>query len=436
MSRFYSYIRRRFYGPFILLSTLCFVANAREDHSSVLKLTSRVISRDENTISSRLSKRSSNASEPLPDYFNGTDLQWYGNISFGTPPQIFTVVFDTGSSSAEIPGIGCEGCENQRAFNSSASTTFVNLNQTAVLNFATGVGVDPSDFENMTLSSVNDTMTILNYSAPDTSFFLITSQTSGFASDPFDGIIGMGYNPHQSVFRVLNVNNKPAAFGLYLTPKSIGNAELTLGGFDESKISGELHYSPILIPDVLPGFWTLNSSSVSVNGKTSSFLNNPQQIIFDSGTSNLVFPKNVTEAIYSLISSKIVPHGNLGAYGLPCSEITSIVANISFTFTDTTGAAFNLTVPPEELNLGPFRDDAQTCQTVINALEGFSILGGSLLKHYYSIWDVDHAQMGFSANPLSSNNTPPTPNTGGGHSSRPVHWLGLLFFPSVFSFVL
>ncbi|KAG9075602.1 hypothetical protein FRC06_009993, partial [Ceratobasidium sp. 370] len=40
---------------------------------------------------------------PLKNYYDGTDLQWYGKIQAGTPPQNFTVVFDTGSLDAEIP---------------------------------------------------------------------------------------------------------------------------------------------------------------------------------------------------------------------------------------------------------------------------------------------------------------------------------------------
>lgn len=83
-----------------------------------------------------------------------------------------------------------------------------------------------------------------------------------------------------------------------------------------------------------------------------------------------------------MISPKIVPHGTLGAYGIPCSEIDSLEANITFTFTDVSGQPFNLTVPSEEFNLGPFHDDPNTCQTLINALSDFNILGASLLKHY------------------------------------------------------
>ncbi len=109
--------------------------------------------------------------------------------------------------------------------------------------------------------------------------------------------------------------------------------------------------------------------------------------------------KTLSQAIYALISPDIKPFaGESGTYGIPCSQISSLSANIDIAFTSQQGNQFNLTVPSSELSVGPFRSDPTICQTLINAFEDFSIVGGSLLKHYYSVWDIGGGRIGFAPN--------------------------------------
>lgn len=97
---------------------------------------------------------------------------------------------------------------------------------------------------------------------------------------------------------MLIINFQTAIFGMYLTPQKVGNAELTIGGLDTSKYTGSLTYA------ALPsgaGDWEIPSSAISVNGKTSTTLTKSRSVIFDSGTSNVLFDTKTTEVIQSLL---------------------------------------------------------------------------------------------------------------------------------------
>jgi len=287
-------------------------------------------------------------------------------------------------------------CSNQVQFDSSKSSTFVDGGRTSSITFATGVGVDPVVGSNyrLTLRSATDAVTVGGHRATNVSLFLITNQTPTFNIDPFSGIQGMSATA-QGFFAALISQGLPSLFGLFLTPKSVGNAELTIGGFDSSKFTGSPTFASL--PARSGATWQLVSPQLSVNGKTTSVLRTSRNVIFDSGTSNVLFSTSTTEAIYSLISPDIRANTNEpGTYGIACNRVSSLPAVIDITFTSQAGTPFNLTIPSSELSVGPFASDPSTCQLLINAFDGLDLVGGSLLKHYYSIWDVGGQRLGFA----------------------------------------
>jgi hypothetical protein len=105
-----------------------------------------------------------------------------------------------------------------------------------------------------------------------------------------------------------------------------------------------------------------------------------------------------------MISPNIKPNPSIpGSYGLPCSQMTNISAELTFGFNSSgSGETFDITIPTSEFNLGPFNNDPSLCQALINVwLPGEDdlppILGASLLKHYYTVWDTGNQSMGFAA---------------------------------------
>jgi hypothetical protein len=260
------------------------------------------------------------------------------------------------------------------------------------------VGVDPVVGSNykLTLRSATDTVAVGGLAVKNVALYLITSQTAKFGIDPFSGIQGMGATASGFFAGLIN-QGLPSLFSLYLTPKSVGNAELTIGGIDSSKYQGSLTYASL--PFFSGSTWQLSSPKIAVNGKTTSTLSQSRTIIFDSGTSNVLFSTSTANAIYALISSDIKPYSQEpGTYGIACDRISSLPAVIDIGFTSQSGTPFNLTIPSSELSVGPFASNPSICQTLINAYDGYNILGGSLFKHYYSVWDIGQQRMGFALN--------------------------------------
>lgn len=176
---------------------------------------------------------------------------------------------------------------------------------------------------------------------------------------------------------------------------------------------GNLTYASIIDPD--SSFWQLQSSSITVNGGAPA-ISSKRVFLFDSGTSNMLMPQADAEvfcllissprtrwlnsrfqAIYAQISPKIQPFTNEpNTYGFPCSELSTLSSTITFVFTSQDGSPFNLTIPSSELSVGPFSSNPNTCQMLINTMEDTWIVGASVLKHYYSVWDLGGKRMGFA----------------------------------------
>ncbi|NXA06870.1 PEPC protein, partial [Sapayoa aenigma] len=112
---------------------------------------------------------------------------YFGEITIGTPPQKFLVLFDTGSSNLWVPSTDCKSpaCFNHAKFKPSESNTFTPSNQSHTISYGSGT---------VTVVLSYDTLRIQNITVTNQEFGLSEDEpTQPFYFADFDGILGMAY---------------------------------------------------------------------------------------------------------------------------------------------------------------------------------------------------------------------------------------------------
>ncbi|NWI67358.1 PEPC protein, partial [Todus mexicanus] len=112
---------------------------------------------------------------------------YFGEISIGTPPQNFLVLFDTGSSNLWVPSTYCQtpACVNHARYNHSLSSTFWGIDVTYTLSYG---------FGDVSVALGYDSVTIQNIIIRNQEFGLsLDEPTRPFYYLDFDGILGMAY---------------------------------------------------------------------------------------------------------------------------------------------------------------------------------------------------------------------------------------------------
>lgn len=262
--------------------------------------------------------------------------------------------------------------------------------------FGTGVGVDPQDHPYAAGIVATDTVTLAGVTVDSQAIGPMNRRSANLFHDTeLEGIFGLspsgtGVLGGKTFFANLLSQKKlqQPLFGMFLTPKALGNAELTLGGMDSSKFIPPITWSPVALAS---GSWNFTFQSVTANGKK---ISTPKKwAIADSGTSNIYAPLKDTLAVYAAISPSIQQIDPKGAYGMPCSEAAALNATISIAI-----AGQNFIIPSKELNVGEYKGKPGMCQLLINSEPGipFWIIGGSLMKYYYTVWDVGNSRLGWA----------------------------------------
>ncbi|CAL5409470.1 unnamed protein product [Camellia sinensis] len=258
---------------------------------------------------------------------NYMDAQYFGEIGIGTPPQKFTVIFDTGSSNLWVPSSKCYfsvPCYFHDKYKSSLSSTYKKNGKPAEIHYGTGA---ISGFFSV------DNVKVGDFVVKDQEFIEATREPGiTFFAAKFDGILGLGfreisvgdavpvcYNLYNMVEQGL-VKEEVFSFWLNRNADEEEGGEIVFGGVDPNHYRGKHTYVPV----TKKGYWQFDMGDVLIDDKPTGHCDAGCSAIADSGTSLLAGPTTVITMINHAI----------GATGVVSQECKSIVEQYGQTIMD------------------------------------------------------------------------------------------------------
>ncbi|XP_051128693.1 aspartic proteinase A1-like [Andrographis paniculata] len=246
---------------------------------------------------------------------NYMDAQYFGEIGIGTPPQKFTVIFDTGSSNLWVPSSKCHfsvPCYFHSRYKSSKSSTYKANGKSAAIHYGTGA---ISGFFS------EDSVTVGDLVVKSQEFIEATKEPSlTFLMAKFDGILGLGFqeisvgNSTPVWYNMVEqglVKEPVFSFWLNRNQEEESGGELVFGGVDPDHYKGKHTYVPV----TKKGYWQFDMGDVLIDGKESGYCTGGCSAIADSGTSLLAGPMTVVAMINHAI----------GATGVVSQECKAVV---------------------------------------------------------------------------------------------------------------
>merc|ERR1719321_620348 len=348
---------------------------------------------------------------------SATASEYYGKIAIGTPKQLFSVVFDTGSGNLLVPSSSCmdEACTSHRRFDSALSATSVEIassheptkavgkngqRDSVTITFGTG---------EMTGIFVKDNVCISSICAM-TNFITATKESSDpFALVPFDGVLGLALPQlaEDTSFSLVDSMVKAGVlkrnlFSVYFAKGETSQSEITFGDIRENRISSEIIWAPINNP----GYWQVEIRDLALNDEPMGLCRKHCQIAADTGTSLLAGPTSMVDKLVRKlnVASDCSNYDSLPTLGFILGNATLELNNVDYVDRSPDGCALTfmpLDIPPPR---GPL-----------------FILGDPFLRKYYTVYDRERLRLGFAVanHGTETQENPKAPEDGLVHDASP-----------------
>ncbi|XP_050219879.1 aspartic proteinase A1-like isoform X2 [Mercurialis annua] len=252
---------------------------------------------------------------------NYLDTQYYGEVSIGSPPQTFTVVFDTGTSNLWVPSSKCVfsiTCYLHSKFRARMSRTYTKIGVPCDIDYGSG---SISGFFGQDYIKLGDA------TVRDQEFVEVTKQgVLPFVGTQFDGILGLGFQDiavgqatpvWSNMVRQGQINQKLFSLWLNHDPTVGMGGEIVFGGLDWRHFRGEHTFVPI----TQKGYWQIQVGDVLIGNGSTGKCKHGCAAIVDSGTSFLAGPTAIVTQINHAIGAQ-------GIASLECKSAVTKYGNL------------------------------------------------------------------------------------------------------------
>lgn len=347
-------------------------------HTLTLDVTKVPVKRDNNHKIIEANKPS--APNTVALHQDGKDFSYFATVEIGSEGQEMWMLLDTGGTNTWVFGSDCtsEACKQHRTFDES-SETFEKSDHKWDVSYGTG-----------TVRGVlgNDTISIAGSDVKMT-FGIASKASNDLISYPMDGILGLsrtndsGFGAPTFMDALENsgqLKSNIISFRLSRAEDGGKDGQVTLGGVDKDKFTGDITYSSTVDDS---DRWEIALDDASVNGIPCNFTK--KSAVIDTGTSYVLIPPDDAKTLHSLIPGSKKSGSN---FEIPCDS----KANITFVFS---GVEYNIS-PKDYIN----HVSDSKCVSTIAGQQLFGkdewLVGATFLKNVYTVFDFDKNRIGFA----------------------------------------
>lgn len=214
-----------------------------------------------------------------------------------------------------------------------------------------------------------------------------------FVTEPFDGILGLGWQQNSVdnvvpvMYNMINQNLlNPGIVSFYLgNYNNNQGGEVIFGGTDTNMYQGNFTWIPI----DQQGYWQFTLQGITAN--QISFCQNGCQAMADTGTSLIVGPYQDIQNLHQYLGAYLTQSGS---YLFNCNSIGSLPTVYFILNGYSFGLSPNTYVSQVNQNGETYCVSGFSYQAGVPAIQW--ILGEVFLREYYSVFDLNNSRLGLA----------------------------------------